>query len=247
MDGARWRPRPSSEGRPRHSASAQVQLPGHSTAACYPFQGSFPASGPTPRRGQHRQCRPTNTLVSARFKSHFHWDGGHHARRFTNNARPSLSRARRWSHRVQVNSQEYARGEESTTSRSSGKTRHDIDEQSRVSTSFRRSRWISSWTPADKAAQRSVGRRRSRFAAAVDASRATEAALDMGLFDRVVVATGRVATSAQHRQLVSYLRNVAEGEIAGVGQTCDRATSSARRRLRSSPVDAAFAQASVRG
>jgi hypothetical protein len=69
----------------------------------------------------------------------------------------------------------------------------------------------------------------------------------MGLFDRVVVATGRVATSAQHRQLVSYLRNVAEGEIAGVGQTCDRATSSARRRLRSSPVDAAFAQASVRG
>src|SRR6266849_8751987 len=45
----------------------------------------------------------------------------------------------------------------------------------------------------------------------------------MSLFDRVVIATHRVAMSAQHRQLIPYLRNVAADDIAGVGQTGDRA------------------------
>src|SRR5437016_4857336 len=45
----------------------------------------------------------------------------------------------------------------------------------------------------------------------------------MGLFGRIVIATRRVAMSAQHRQLVPYLRNVAADNIAGVGQTGDRA------------------------
>src|SRR5216683_8317898 len=61
----------------------------------------------------------------------------------------------------------------------------------------------------DKAAQRSEGslplalrRHRGRVAA-------KQPALDMGLFDRVVIATHRVAMAAQHGQLVSCLRDVA--------------------------------------
>src|SRR2546426_10536313 len=45
----------------------------------------------------------------------------------------------------------------------------------------------------------------------------------MVLCDRVVTAPRRVAMSAQHRQLIPYLRNVAADDIAGVGQTGDRA------------------------
>src|SRR5437016_10089053 len=45
----------------------------------------------------------------------------------------------------------------------------------------------------------------------------------MGLFDRAVIATRLVAMSAQHRQLMPYLRNVAADDIAAVGQTGDRA------------------------
>jgi hypothetical protein len=47
---------------------------------------------------------------------------------------------------------------------------------------------------------------------------------DMGLFDRIVIATLRVAMSAQYRQLMPYLRNVGIDEIAGVGETGNRAT-----------------------
>ena len=46
---------------------------------------------------------------------------------------------------------------------------------------------------------------------------------DMGLLDRIVIATLRVAMSAQYRQLMPYLRNVGIDEIAGVGETGNRA------------------------
>src|SRR5580704_13256372 len=76
---------------------------------------------------------------------------------------------------------------------------------------------------AGKAAQRCEGRlplalRRHRGRVA-----GKEPALDMGLFDRVIVATHRVAMAAQHGQLVSCLRDVATDQIAGVGQASDRA------------------------
>src|SRR5258708_10416517 len=75
---------------------------------------------------------------------------------------------------------------------------------------------------ADKAAQRSGGGgqplalRRHRGVVTGE-----KPGLDTGLFDRVVIATRRVAMSAQHRQLMPYLRDVALDEIAGVGQAGD--------------------------
>ena len=66
----------------------------------------------------------------------------------------------------------------------------------------------------NKAAQRSTGsqpfalrRHRGRVAGKYPG-------LDTGLFDRVVIAAHRVAMSAQHRQLVPYLRDVAVDDIA---------------------------------
>ena len=68
----------------------------------------------------------------------------------------------------------------------------------------------------DKAAQWSVGgqslalcRQRGRIAG-------KQSGLDTGLFARVVIAARGVTMSAQHRELVPYLRDVAVDDIAGV-------------------------------
>jgi hypothetical protein len=71
----------------------------------------------------------------------------------------------------------------------------------------------------DKAAQRAASSQPLALRRHCGVVACEKPSLDTGLFDGVVIATLCVAMSAQHRQLIPYLRNVAADDIAGIGQT----------------------------